>query len=317
MTEATVKLPTPDEISAAHERIGAYIRRTPVFDPGAGAFDLPFNVTLKLEHLQHSGSFKARGAFNSLLSGDLPQNGVAAASGGNHGAAVAYAAERLKVRADIFVPETSSPAKIARIRDAGANLHIGGKAYAEAASACAEHQARTGAVDIHAYDAPGTVEGQGTLALEWERQSPELDTVLIAVGGGGLIAGIASWFQRRVKVVGVEPIGASALHSARAAGRPVPVEINSLAADSLGARSCGTRAFSASQDGLIDDVVLVTDDMIRSAQLRLWRQTQLAAEPGGATALAALIGGAYRPANDERVGVLICGGNLDPALLKA
>lgn len=196
-----------DDVAEAARRIEGHVRRTPVVETGAGTFGLDASITLKLEQLQHSGSFKARGAFNTLLSDKVPQAGVAAASGGNHGAAVAHAARALGHRADIFVPETSSPAKIARIRSYGATLHVGGARYADAAEACARHRETSGAMDIHAYDAPGTIAGQGTVALEWLEQSPDLDTVLIAVGGGGLISGCALWLAGKVKVVAVEPEG--------------------------------------------------------------------------------------------------------------
>jgi threonine dehydratase len=307
--DPTAETPAPDDIAAAAARIAGHVRRTPVIDSGVGTFGLDLSVSLKLEHLQHSGSFKARGAFNTLLSAQVPDAGVAAASGGNHGAAVAYAARALGHPADIFVPETSSPAKIARIRSYGARLHVGGERYADAAEACARHRARTGAMDIHAYDAPATIAGQGTTALEWLEQEPGLDTVLIAVGGGGLISGCALWLSERVRVVAVEPEGSCALHAALAAGAPVDVGVESLAADSLGAKRCGdlVHAICATR---VAESLLVPDAAIREAQARLWRELQLVVEPGGATALAALVSGAYRPAPGERVGVLVCGGNV-------
>jgi threonine dehydratase len=300
---------TRADIEVAAGRIASHVRRTPVIDSGAGSLGLDISVSLKLEQLQHSGSFKARGAFNTLLSANVPETGVAAASGGNHGAAVAYAARMLGLTADIFVPETSSPAKIARIRAAGARLHVGGARYADAAEACARHRAATGAMDIHAYDAAATIAGQGTTALEWLEQVPDLDTVLIAVGGGGLISGCALWLEGRVKVVAVEPEGSCALHAALVAGAPVDVAVDSLAADSLGAKRCGdlVHAICATR---VAESVLVSDEAIRDAQTRLWRDLQTVAEPGGATALAALTSGAYAPAPGERVGVLVCGGNV-------
>lgn len=311
----TASIPQPDlpvtraDIEAAAGRIAGHVRRTPVIDSGVGSLGLDIPVSLKLEQLQHSGSFKARGAFNTLLSAEVPEAGVAAASGGNHGAAVAHAARMLGLPADIFVPETSSPAKIARIRASGARLHVGGARYADAAEACARHRAATGAMDIHAYDAAATIAGQGTTALEWLEQVPDLDTVLIAVGGGGLISGCALWLEGRVKVVAVEPEGSCALHAALAAGAPVDVTVDSLAADSLGAKRCGdlVHAICAAR---VAQSVLVSDDAIRDAQTRLWRDLQTVAEPGGATALAALTSGAYAPAPGERVGVLVCGGNV-------
>ncbi|OQW52648.1 threonine/serine dehydratase [Candidatus Raskinella chloraquaticus] len=294
------------DIRSARQRVTSHIRTTPVLaDTSTGAL-------LKLEFLQHSGSFKARGAFNNLLSQTIPEAGVAAASGGNHGAAVALAAQRLGLKAKIFVPEISSPAKIARIRACGAAIVIGGASYADAAAACDLHVKESGALPVHAYDSWATIAGQGTLGAEWEEQSPQLDTVLVAAGGGGLIAGIARWFERRVKVVGVEPQGSCALHASLKAGRPVDVAVSSIAADSLGARNCGQRVLAVAER-YVDHVVLVDDEAIRQTQNWLWREMRIVAEPGGAAALAALQSGGYRPAQGERVGVLLCGANTDPS----
>jgi threonine dehydratase len=273
-------------------------------------------VSLKLELLQHAGSFKPRGAFNALLSQPIPKAGVAAASGGNHGAAVAYAAKQLALKARIFVPEIAAPAKIAVIRSHGAEVVIGGARYADAQDACDRHVAGSGALRVHPFDADATITGQGTVALEWEEDAPDLDTVLVAVGGGGLIAGLASWWSGRVKVVGVEPEGSRALHAALEAGGPVDVTVESLAADSLGARNTGERVYRICRD-TVDHVALVTDDAIRDAQRALWRDWRMATEPGGAAALAALVSGAYKPRSGERVGVLLCGANLDLAKLAA
>jgi threonine dehydratase len=305
---------TPEDIESAYARIRPHIRRTPVMESDGDAFGHDAPVNLKLELFQHAGSFKPRGAFNNLLVREVPPAGVAAASGGNHGAAVAYAAHRLGHAANIFVPEISSPAKIGKIRRAGATLHIDGARYADALANCERFQADSGAIGIHAYAEPLTVAGQGTLALEWEEQAPGLDTVLIAVGGGGLISGAAAYFRGRVKLVGVEPRGSRALHAALEAGHPVDVEVDSLAADSLGARSVGeiNHAICARH---VDHVALVDDDAIRNGMEVLWNDFQIAAEPGGATALAALLSGAYRPAPGERLGILVCGGNVDPAML--
>jgi len=300
---------TRTDIEAAAARIAGHVRRTPVIESGAGSFGLDRSLSLKLELLQHSGSFKARGAFNTLLSQPVPAAGVAAASGGNHGAAVAHAARALGHAADIFVPETSSPTKIARIRASGAHLHVGGARYADAADACARHRAATGAMDIHAYDAPATIAGQGTVALEWQEQAPDLDTVLIAVGGGGLVSGCAVWLHEAVRVIAVEPEGACALHAALSSGRPVDVPVESLAADSLGAKRCGDLVYELAASRVAQSLV-VSDEAIRDAQTRLWADVRIAAEPGGAAALAALTSGVYRPARDERVGVLVCGGNV-------
>ena len=298
-----------DDIRAAHARIAPHVRRTPVWNlPHGFGHDGP--VSLKLELLQHAGSFKPRGAFNTLLSRPVPAAGVAAASGGNHGAAVAYAARKLGVRARIFVPEIAAPAKIAVIRAHGAEVVIGGARYADAQAACDLYVAETCALRVHPFDADATIAGQGTVALEWDEQEPALDTVLVAVGGGGLIAGMAAWWQGRVKVVGVEPEGSRALHAALEAGAPVDVEIESVAADSLGARNVGALVHGIARD-TVDHVALVADDAIVAAQRTLWRDWRMAVEPGGAAALAGLISGAYRPKAGERVGVLLCGANID------
>jgi threonine dehydratase len=306
---------TPESIAAAYARIQPHIRQTPVIDLPGGAFGVSNPQSLKLELLQHAGSFKPRGAFNTLTAMVAPAAGVAAASGGNHGAAVAYAAGRLGVKARIYVPEISSPAKVGKIRDFGAEVVQSGARYADALALCEAYQAETGAVGIHAYDAWQTIEGQGTTGLEWERQTSGLDTVLVAAGGGGLVAGVAIWFQRRVKVVAVEPTGSTALHSALAAGRSVDVAVDSIAADSLGARSVGDRVHAACA-AHVDHVILVPDDSIKAAMKKLWSDMRLVTEPGGATALAALLSGAYTPERGERVGVLVCGGNVDLGLFR-
>ena len=297
------------DIVEAGARIRPHVRRTPTMRLDGGAFGLTFPMSMKREFLQHAGSFKPRGAFNTLVSAEIPGAGVAAASGGNHGIAVAYAAHALGHRARIFVPTISSPAKIAAIRSHGAELVIGGDRYAEALVACETYVAESGALSVHAYDAWPTIAGQGTVGMEWEEDDPALQTVLVAVGGGGLIAGLATWFTGRVKVVGVEPEGSTALASSLAAGRPVDVTVDSIAADSLGAANCGPRVFEVASR-FVDDVVLVPDAAIREAQRRLWSGMRIAAEPGGATALAAIVSGAYRPAPGERVGVLLCGANV-------
>ncbi len=297
-------------IRGAHQRIAPHIRRTPVWNPAAGAFGYDGPLSLKLEFLQHAGSFKARGAFNTLLSQPIPTAGIAAASGGNHGAAVAYAARQLGLKARIFVPEISSPAKIAVIRSHGSDIVIGGARYADAQEACDRYVAETGALRIHPFDAESTIAGQGTVALEWETDDPGLDTVLVAVGGGGLISGVASWWAGRVKVVGVEPEGSRALHAALQAGGPVDVEIDSVAADSLGAKNTGELVYEVCRQ-TVDHVALVTDAAIRDAQRTLWRDYRIASEPGGAAALAALMSGAYTPRSGERVGVLLCGANVE------
>ncbi len=305
---------TRRDVEAAHGRIRSHIRRTPVMEIAGADVGHDTPVSLKLELYQHAGSFKARGAFNNLLSRDIPAVGVTAASGGNHGIAVSHAASKLGHTAHIFVPTLSTQAKMDRIKAAGGTLHVAGKKYVEALTACQAHQAQTGAAEVQAYQSPETIAGQGTLALEWTGQSPDLDTVLIAVGGGGLISGVATGFDGRVKVVGVEPQGAPTLHAALAAGEPVDVKVNSIAADSLGATSVGPLNAEICK-AKVDHVALVTDAAIVDALRFLWQHLQLATEPGGATTLAALMSGAYRPAPGEKVGILICGGNVDLAML--
>ncbi len=302
------------DIEAAHARVAPYVRRTPLLEAGSRSID-GAPISLKLEYLQHTGSFKPRGAFNNLLTRAAPAAGVAAASGGNHGAAVAYAASRLGLAAKVFVPKISSPVKVDKIRGYSAEVHVEGDAYFDALALCEAHVAETGALSLHAYDAAETIAGQGGVGLEWERDLaalglPPLDTVLVAVGGGGLIAGVAAWFAGRVKVVGVEPEGSRALHAALAAGEPVDVGVQSVAADSLGARRVGALNFEICR-AWVDRVALVGDDAIRAAQTALWREFNIVAEPGGAAAYAALASGAYVPESSERVGVLVCGANAD------
>jgi threonine dehydratase len=301
-----------DDIRAAYARIRQHVRRTPILRTSADDFGVTLRepLTFKLEFLQHTGTFKPRGAFNNLLSHLVPAGGVAAASGGNHGAAVAYAAQRLGHKATIFVPDVSSPVKVARIKSYGADVRVGGARYADALEACNAFIATTGALSVHAYDAAETIAGQGSAGLEWEEDAPDLDTVLVAVGGGGLIAGIAAWYGRRVKVVGVEPEGSRCLHASLEAGRPVDVTVESIAADSLGARNTGQLVFDIARAN-VDHVALVSDDAIVGAQRLLWETLRVAAEPGGAAALAALTSGAYKPRADEKVGVLLCGSNVD------
>jgi threonine dehydratase len=297
------------EIEAAAARIAGHVRRTPVMRIEGFGLDRPAEV--KLEQLQHTGSFKARGAFNTLLGVPVPAAGVVAASGGNHGAAVAFAAARLGHPARIFVPEMAGASKIALIERTGATLTVVPGAYADALAAARDHEAATGAMQIHAFDAPATVAGQGTLMHEWEDQGLEADTVLIAVGGGGLIAGALAWLHGRRRVVAVEPETSCALHAALAAGAPVDVEVSGVAVNALGARRIGDIGFGLAQAHL-GAAVVVPDAAITAAQTALWREARLLVEPAGATALAALMCGAYRPAPDERVAVLLCGGNIAP-----
>lgn len=267
-----------------------------------------FPLVLKLEHLQHAGSFKARGAFANLLMRDVPPAGVVAASGGNHGAAVAHAAMRRGVPAKIFVPTVSSPAKIGRISDYGAELVVGGDRYADALAASEVWAASSGAMRVHAFDQVHTLLGQATIGLELTEQAPALDTLLVAVGGGGLIGGIAGWYAGRIKMVGVEPEGAPTLSQALLAGQPIDAPTGSIAADSLAPRRVGELMFPIAQ-AFVDHVVLVSDAAIREAQHALWSALRLVVEPGGAAALAALLSHAYTPDPGEQVGVLLSGAN--------
>ncbi len=298
-----------ERIADAEQRIRPYIRRTPLVEVAGEDFGLgPAPLVFKLELLQHAGSFKTRGAFANLLLRTVPRAGVVAASGGNHGAAVAFAAKKLGVAARIFVPTVSSPAKIARIRAYGAELVITGERYADALAASEFCVAQSGALPVHAFDQDETLLGQGTLGLELEQQAPALQTLLVAVGGGGLIGGIAAWYAGRIRVVGVEPEAAPTLTRALEAGRPVDAPAGGIAADSLAPRRVGERMFPLAQR-FVERVVLVSDEAIREAQLALWERLRIVAEPGGAAACAALLSGRYRPAPQERVGVLISGGN--------
>ncbi|MGH7701742.1 MAG: threonine/serine dehydratase [Gemmatimonadales bacterium] len=304
----------PGRIALAERAIRPHIRRTPVVELAGADLGATFpslaraHLALKLELLQHSGSFKARGAFTNLLLRPVPAAGVAAASGGNHGAAVAYAAKKLGVAARIFVPRISSPAKMERIQSYGADLVVVGERYADALAAGQEWATESGALPVHAFDQEETLMGQGTLGLEFEQQAPDLDTVLVPVGGGGLIGGVASWYAGRVKIVGVEPEGAPTLTRALQAGRPVDAPIGSVAADSLSPSRVGTLTFPIAR-AFVDRVVLVTDQAIVQAQEALWRVLRVVAEPGGAAAFAALLSGSYQPADGERVGVVVSGGN--------
>ncbi len=298
-----------DRIAATRSLIRPLVRQTPVVAVDGADFGLPpFPLTLKLELMQHSGSFKVRGAFANLLLREIPATGVVAASGGNHGAAVAYAAMRREVRATIFVPTVSSPAKVERIRAYGAELEVVGERYADALLASQAHAARAGALTVHAFDQPETLLGTGTLGLELSEQAPAIDTVLVAVGGGGLIGGVAAWYRGEVRVIGVEPVGAPTLTDALAAGRPVDAPAGSIAAASLAPRQVGELMVPIAQ-AVVDRVVLVEDDAIRRAQKALWSTLRVMAEPGGSAALAALLSGAYVPSPGERVAVVVSGGN--------
>ena len=298
-----------ERIAATEAVIRRHIRWTPLLKADLGDFRLPeAPVIFKLEMLQHSGSFKARGAFANLLLRKPPPAGVVAASGGNHGAAVAFAAQRLGVPATIFVPDITSPAKAERIQNYGARLVISGSRYADALAASEAHVAETGAMPVHAYDQAETLLGQGTVGLELEHDAPDIDTLLVAVGGGGLIGGIAAWYAGRIKIVAVEPEQAPTLHAALAAGMPVDAPAGGIAADSLAPRRVGDLMFAIARAN-VAEVVLVSDDAIREAQSALSSGLRVVTEPGGAAAFAALLCGRYRPSPGERVAVLLCGAN--------
>lgn len=299
--------PTRDDIAAAHARIAPHIHRTPVMDAAVAGLPLSF----KFENMQVTGSFKARGAFNTLLSSQVPAAGVVAASGGNHGAAVAHAAVTLGHPAQIFVPEYAGPAKIGLIRATGAGLTVVPGTYQEAADAAKAHEAATGAMQVHPYDAAMTLAGQGSLFREWDEQGLEADTVLIAVGGGGLIGGALAWWQGRRKVVAVEPVLAPTLHEALVHGPDHEVAVGGIAANALGAKRIGRMVLDLARAAGVA-AVLVEDEAIAASQRLLWDRFRQYVEPAGATALAALTAGAYVPAPGERVAVLVCGANPAP-----
>jgi threonine dehydratase len=300
-----------EDIRHAEKEIRPFIRRTPVLeisgsDIGLGSFPIFF----KLELFQHSGSFKVRGAFTNLLLRKVPDAGVVAASGGNHGAAVAYTANHLHKPAKIFVPSVASPAKIERIRGYGADLVISGECYSDSLAASIEYAEKTGAMPIHAYDQSETLMGQGTVAMEFQQQQPELDSLLVAVGGGGLIGGTAAWYRNDLKLIGVEPESAPTLSYAFKAGKPVDAPAGGIAADSLAPKRVGELMFPIAKE-FVRQIVLVSDEEIIQAQKILWDIARIAAEPGGAAAFAALISRRYQPGSGERVGVVVCGGNLE------
>lgn len=307
---------TRGDIESAAQRVAGRIRRTPVFETERGAFGLAEPVTLKLELLQHTGSFKARGAFNRILAAGDDTTDVIAASGGNAGAAVAYAARELGMGAEIYVPETASRVKIDRLSQYGAKVTVTGAYYADAYAASLIRADETRALLVHAYDQPEVAAGQGTLARELLAQQPAVDTVFVAVGGGGLLAGVAAWLQGTARVVAVEPESCPTLAMALKHGEPVDVEVGGIAADALGARSISSTCYEiAHRDSIIS--LLVSDEEIMAARQALWDEARVAAEPGGATALAALISGAYRLHPGERAAVIVCGGNADPCDLVA
>lgn len=306
-------------IEACHSRFregyGHFIRQTPLWKlPGKALGVQCREVWLKLEHMQSSGSFKARGMLNRLLSHTIPASGVIVASGGNAGIATAAAARELGVRCEVFVPTISSPAKQARLRELGAELVVTGAAYADALEACLARQKETGALLTHAYDQPEVIAGAGTVAKEIEEQGGGLpDALLVSVGGGGLIAGIAAWCEGRTRVVALEPELAPTLHRAREAGAPVDVQVSGIAADALGAKRIGALGWEIAQRHVAQSL-LVSDAAIRKAQLTLWKEFKLAVEPAAALGLAALQEKAFEP-GDGPVCLLVCGANLDPASL--
>jgi threonine dehydratase len=304
------------DIERASERIAAWIRRTPVLEVEPGPFGTSRSVVLKLECHQHTGSFKPRGAFNRILSVEVPDAGVIAASGGNFGLAVAYAARRLGHRAEVFVPESTPEVKVQRLRAYGANVNVVGAFYAEALEAAEARRADSGALWMHAFDQPEMVAGNGTVGSELDEQVRELDTLLVAVGGAGLIAGIAAWFRGGVRIVGVETEGTASLAAALAHGAPVDVEIGGIAADALGARRVGEIGFAIARR-FVDRVAVVDDEAVKHAQRALWDDLRIVVEPASAAPPAALLSGAYRPGEGERVGVLLCGANTDPRSIAA
>lgn len=300
----------------AHGR--GFVRQTPLWKLPAQAFGIAqagVEIWLKLEHLQASGSFKARGMMNRLLSHPIGQDaGVVVASGGNAGIATAAAAQALGVPCEVFLPAISTEAKRARLRSLGARVVVEGAAYADALAACLAHQRETGALLTHAYDQEEVVAGAGTLGREIETQGGLPDTVLVSVGGGGLIGGLAAWFETRSRIVALEPERAPTLYRAREAGEPVDVEVGGIAADSLGARRIGAISWEVTQ-AHVRDALLLPDEAIRAAQQWLWQELKLAVEPAAALPLAALQTGAYQPREGEKICLIVCGANVDPATL--
>ncbi|MGI9051190.1 MAG: threonine/serine dehydratase [Ilumatobacteraceae bacterium] len=305
---------TPDDIERAWAVIAGHVRVTPIVRIAAGELGVPLPAVLKLELLQHTGSFKPRGAFHRVLTADIPPAGLIAASGGNHGAAVAHVARCLGLRAEVFVPATSPTLKRQRIEALGAELRVIEGLYDHAQRAADERARETGGLLVHPYNSPVVIAGQGTMSMELERQAGTIDTLLASTGGGGFVAGQAAWFADRARVVSVEPTTSQCLRAALAAGEPTDVEVRGLAADSLGAARIGDAPWAVVRR-YVHDAVVVDDDAIRDAQRAIWDGLRLIAEPGGAAALAALRTGAYLPADGERVAVAICGSNADPSTI--
>ena len=306
-----------EQIQQTENVIRPHIRRTPIVEVDGADFGLDWiKIVFKLELFQHSGSFKARGAFTNIVTREVPPVGVVAASGGNHGAAVAFAAMKLRKPATIFVPSVAAATKLDRIRSYGAELVITGDRYAESLEASEAWTAKSGALPIHAYEGNETLLGQGTLGLELEEQDPKLDSLLVAVGGGGLIGGVAAWYQDRLKMIAVEPFEAPTLERALSAGRPVDAPAGGIAADSLAPRQVGQQMFPIAEK-YVREVVLVTDEEIIEAQKKLWQSVRIVAEPGGAAAFAGLLSGRYKTKPGERVGVIVCGGNTNAVDFKS
>ncbi|TDD91140.1 serine/threonine dehydratase [Actinomadura rubrisoli] len=314
MSVTDVPVPTSDDVAAAADRIRGHVRRTPLVEVASGTFGVGAPLVLKLELLQHSGSFKPRGVFNRALTQDVPSAGLVIASGGNAALALLHVGERLGHAVEVFVPETAPAVKIAKLRRHGARVHQAGRDFAEAVVASEHRAAETGALLMHAYDQMEVVAGQGTVGLELGKQCPDVDTVLVACGGGGLAGGIAAWFDRRVRVVAVEASGSPTLAASRAAGERVTISVGGVAADALGASRIGAIAWEIARRA-IDEVVVVPGEAILDARRRLWDELRICAEPGAAAPLAALVGGGYVPEAYERVAVIVCGGNSDPASL--
>ena len=307
------ELPTPDDIKAAVDRLRGHVRRTPMINPGSRTFgtDPSVELVLKLESLQHAGSFKARGSFNSALAAPPPSSGLIAASGGNHGIAVAHVARALGVPAEIFVPAVSAPVKIERIRQRGATVHVVDGVYDDAQIACDLRQVETGAFSIHPFDAMLTLAGQATMGVELVEQTAKLDAVVVAVGGGGLAAGLALSIPHDVEIICVEPERSQCLRAALDAGKRTRVDVSGVAADSLGARTIGDLAFRA-LEGRVQSA-LVSDQAILDARRQLWEEVGVVAETGGATALAALTSGAFVAEPNSVLSVIVCGSNTDPS----
>jgi len=300
---------SPTAIEANARLVAPYIRRTPIIRVDGADFGLPgVQLVFKLEFLQRAGSFKTRGAFTNMLTRQAPNVGVVAASGGNHGAAVAFAAKQLDIPATIIVPGVASEAKLEQIRAYGARLEIVGERYADALAASEEFAHSTGALPIHAFDQVETLLGQASVGLEFEQDEPNLDALFVSVGGGGLIAGMAAWYRGRVPLIGVEPELAPTLTQALAAGEPVDSPAGGIAADSLAPRRVGQLVFPIAQS-FVAQTILVSDDAIREAQQLLWRVVRIVSEPGGAAGLAALLSGAWRPQREQTIGILLCGAN--------